>query len=173
MLHEMDAIKDGEVITSRRAGQEWRVSWHLPGEPPAGTSHGSVGMCFVSGQQIVLICRDGESWGLQGGRPEGNETWRETLCREVREEACATVMAARLLGFSRSQCVSGWQQGTILIRAYWRVTMELAQWLPEFEIPFRRVFSIADVRDVLQRSHPDRDAPTVLRAFDEAVRRIG
>lgn len=169
MLSETGPIKDHEEITMWGDGQEWRVSWHRPDDPPAGTSHGSAGICFVSEYQIALISFDGENWGFPGGRPEGNETWEETLRREVQEEACATVKEAQLLGFSCSRCVSGSQAGDILIRAFWHAKVELAPWLPEFEIPYRRVFPVSEVRDVLRKSHPGGDAPTVLRVFDEAI----
>lgn len=50
-----------------------------------------------------MVTSDGESWGLPGGRPEGDEDWRVTLDREVFEEACVRVEDAKLLGFSRGR----------------------------------------------------------------------
>lgn len=163
------AIQDGQEITVCGSGQEWRVSWHPPLRVPAGTPHGSAGICFTADQSIVLIGPDGDNWGLPGGRPEGKETWEETLRREVQEEACATVRKARLLGFSRSNCVSGSQEGLVLVRAFWQTQVELAKWLPQFEVPFRRIFPSSEVRDALVRSHLDGSAPILLRAFDEAM----
>jgi NUDIX domain len=59
----------------------------------------------------VLISNDGERWGWPGGRPDGNESWEQTLRREVLEEACAIVRHARLRAhsflfhcFSESRC---------------------------------------------------------------------
>jgi 8-oxo-dGTP pyrophosphatase MutT (NUDIX family) len=168
------AFKDDEVVTVTGAGQEWLVSWHPPGDPPSGTPHGSAALCFVTPECIALVSRDGERWGLPGGRPEGDETWNDTLCREVEEEACATVVEAHLLGFSRGQCVSGGQLGTVLVRAFWHAQVELAPWNPVFEMPFRRVYPVSAVREILQASHvASGDAPVVLRVFDEAVRSIG
>jgi 8-oxo-dGTP pyrophosphatase MutT (NUDIX family) len=51
---------------------------------------------------MTVISDDGERWGWPEGRPEGDESWEQTLRREVLEEACATVVDARLLGFTRS-----------------------------------------------------------------------
>ncbi len=169
MVQAGDAIRDGEVITAHGNGQEWLVSWHPAGDPPAGTWHGSAALCFVSPEQIALVSRDGERWGLPGGRPEGDETWYDTLCREVEEEACATVTEARLLGYGRSECIVGWQQGTVLIRSFWRARVELAAWEPVFEMPYRQVYPVSEVRSILEASHPlGDDAPVVLRVFDEA-----
>lgn len=142
------AARDGEEIARRADDQDWLVSWHPPPTPPDGTPHGAAGVC-VSGGGIVLISPDGEHWGLPGGRPEGRETWEETLRREMLEEACATVTRARLLGFERSVCVAGPQVGLVLVRSLWRAEVELAPWEPRFEIPHRRVVAAAEVWDHL------------------------
>lgn len=36
---------------------------------------------------IVIVSRNGDSWQFPGGHPEGDETWQETLVREVYEES--------------------------------------------------------------------------------------
>jgi hypothetical protein len=87
----------------------------------------------------------------------------------MQEEACAIVMQARLLGFSRSICVAGSQKGLVLVRSNWRADVELAPWNPQFEIPYRRVFPQADVWDLLVEAHQDGSAPILLRAFHEAT----
>ncbi len=113
------------------------------------------------------MSRDGDNWGLPGGRPEGTETWYETLCREVMDEACANVQEARLLGFNRSRCVAGTLESLVLVRAFWQATVKLAPWYSVFEMPFRRVFPKSEVRQILLKFHPNGDTPVLLRAFDE------
>ncbi len=130
-------------------GQDWLGSWHPSQMPPAGTPHGSSAICVTSGGDIVLISQDGRHWDLPAGRPEGNETWEETLRRELLEEACATVSQARLLGFCRSACVAGPQVGEVLVRSMWRADVELAPWEPQFEILHRRLVLPAEVIDQL------------------------
>lgn len=169
MLTGTGSIKDGEEISIWGGGQEWQVSWYPSDHTSEGTPHGSAGVCCSPDLRIVLVSRDGENWGFPGGRPEGNETWEETLRREVHEEACSTVKESRLLGFSRSRCVSGSQERLILARAFWQSRVKLEPWLPQFEIPFRWVFPRSKVRDVLSQSHPGGDAPIVLRVFDKAI----
>jgi 8-oxo-dGTP pyrophosphatase MutT (NUDIX family) len=71
------------------------VSWHLQPEPPDGKNHGSSGVCLTPARDMVLVSADGVVWGLPGGRPEGDESFEETLRREVSEEACARVSATR------------------------------------------------------------------------------
>jgi hypothetical protein len=102
----MRIAEDGVEWLVTNGGQDWRVAWHLPPDAPPGTPHGSAGVC-VAGDAVVLVSGDGVRWGLPGGRPEPGEDWADTLRREVREEACATVTDARLRGFSRCECVRG------------------------------------------------------------------
>jgi 8-oxo-dGTP pyrophosphatase MutT (NUDIX family) len=104
---------------------------------------------------------------LPAGRPEGEETWEQTLRREVREEACATVVRARLLGFARGEYVAGRQAGTVLVRSIWRADVTLDPWVPRHEIPFRKVVAAAEIERALGIArHPF--APIVRRALREA-----
>jgi hypothetical protein len=80
-----------------------------------------------------------------GGRPEGDETWEQTLRREIWEETCAIVGDARLLGFSRGECLSGPEKGLTLVRSIWRAEVELRPWEPQFEIAHRRVVPAAEL----------------------------
>jgi ADP-ribose pyrophosphatase YjhB (NUDIX family) len=144
--------RDGEEVEIRAGGQAWLVSWHPPMSPPPGKPHGASGVCVTADGGIVLISTDGHRWGLPGGRPEGDETWEETFRREMLEEACATVVDARLLGFGRSRCIAGHEAGLVIVRSWWRADVELARWEPQFEIPYRRVFAAEDVRDELDHS---------------------
>lgn len=104
------AARDGEELAHHDNGQDWIVSWHPPPVPPAGTPHGAAGICLTGDGEVVLIKFEGR-WEIPAGRPEGDETWEETLRREMMEEACVAVIEARLLGFSRGQCIRGDQEG--------------------------------------------------------------
>jgi hypothetical protein len=55
---------------------------------------------------------------------EPGESWEQTLRREMDEKACATVVGARLLGFTRGQCVAGPERGLVLVRSVWRADVE-------------------------------------------------
>ncbi len=145
------AARDGEEFAFRANGQDWLVSWHPSPTPPEGTPHGATGVCVTGDGGIVLISADGAHWDLPAGRPEGRETWEETLRREMLEEACATVVRARLLGFHRGACIAGPELGLVLVRSLWRAEVELAPWEPRFEIPHRRVVAATEVWDHLAR----------------------
>jgi ADP-ribose pyrophosphatase YjhB (NUDIX family) len=146
---------DGVPIPVRSGGQRWLVSWHPPPEPADGTPHGAEGVCVTADGGIVVISPDGTIWDVPAGRPEPGENWEETLRREMGEEACATVVAARLLGFTRGQCVAGPERGRVLVRSVWRADVELRPWEARFEIADRRVVAPDSVEDALSLgSHP-------------------
>ncbi|MGH3242476.1 MAG: NUDIX hydrolase [Spirillospora sp.] len=146
---------EGVPIEVRSGGQSWRVSWHPPPDPPAGTPHGAEGVCVTAAAHIVVISEDGVGWNLPGGRPEPGESWEQTLRREMDEEACATVTAARLLGFSRGECVDGPERGLVLVRSVWRAEVELRPWEARFEIVARRVVAPNAVEEALALdAHP-------------------
>ncbi len=115
-------------------GQDWTESWHPPElQPPDGRPHGSGGMCFTPVGAIVLVTQDGASWEFPAGRPEGDEDWRETLDREMLEEACAVVEDATLLGYARGTCLAGFEAGLVLVRSLWVAEVTLQPWRPRHE----------------------------------------
>jgi ADP-ribose pyrophosphatase YjhB (NUDIX family) len=136
---------DGQQLRIHSMGQDWLVSWHPAPDAPPGLAHGAEGVCVTADGAVVLISTDGKLWDMPAGRPEPGETWEDTLRREMLEEACATVVGARLLGFTRGECVEGHEQGRVLVRSMWRADVELGPWDPRFEIPYRRVVPAADV----------------------------
>jgi 8-oxo-dGTP pyrophosphatase MutT (NUDIX family) len=146
-------------------GQQWRVAWFPPPDPPPGTPHGAQAIC-ITGNQVVLIGNDGLTWGLPGGRPEPGERPIDTLRREVAEEACATVTTCRLLGFSRGTCVHGHEQGLVLVRSIWRANVHVHPWRPRFEIAHRR---LVPAEAAYHHLHiPTGLRPLYRRAFTEA-----
>ena len=79
---------DGEELAVRSNGGDWLTAWHSPIEVPAGTPHGANAFCVTANDRVVLISNDGVHWGWPGGRPEGSESWEQTLRREILEETC-------------------------------------------------------------------------------------
>ena len=156
-------------IPVRSGGQQWFVAWHPPAEPPPGILHGAEGICVTAHGAIVLITPDGIIWDLPAGRPEPGESWEQTLRREMDEEACATVTAAGLLGFTRGRCVTGPESGRVLVRSVWRADVELRPWEALFEIVGRRVVAPAEVENAMSLdSHPF--AAIIRRGLQEAAR---
>ncbi len=171
----MDEIAaDGVELPVAMNGQDWRVAWHPPPDPPQGTPHGAAAVCRTD-SNIVLVSNDGENWDLPGGRPEPNESLIETLRREIREEACATVTSCTLLGFSRGRCVRGREQGLILVRSLWRADALLEEWRPQFEITHRRLVPVDLALGELlgQPRFPYGLRPLYRRIFAEAGPPIG
>ncbi len=156
-------LDDGQEIEIETAGQCWLVSWYSPPQAPEGRPHGSAGLC-VAGNDLVLVTADGVTWDFPAGRPEGDESWEETLRREMMEEACAVVTDARLLGFSRGHCVAGDEKGLVLVRSIWLAQIRLLDWEPRFEIRQRRCVS----KDLALGYVPREYLPVWARAFHEA-----
>lgn len=148
--------------------QHWLLSWH-PGQlPPTGTPHGSAGICLTADHQAVLVSRDGLHWDFPAGRPEGAETWEETLHREMLEEACVSVRRADLLGFSRGRCVEGTEQGLVLVRAVWRAEVSLLPWSSAFEIRERRLVPAGELFEELSEVGTRLPLPLYRRALPVA-----
>ena len=137
--------RDGHEIPLRSSGGDWRVSWHPPDMTPEGIPHGANAFCVTADNGVVLISNGRQRWGWPGGRPEGDESWEHTLRREILEETCAVVGAARLLGFCRAVCLSGPERGRVLVRSIWRAEVELLPWRPCFEIPDRLIVPAAEL----------------------------
>ena len=133
------AARDSEEFAVRSNGGDWSIAWHTPIVVPAGKPHGANAFCVTQDNGVVLISQDGKRWGWPGGRPEGDESWEQTLRREVLEETCSLVTDARLLGFCRAACLTGPEAGLVLVRSIWRAEVELMPWQPRFEIGHRKV----------------------------------
>jgi ADP-ribose pyrophosphatase YjhB (NUDIX family) len=142
---ERTVARDGEGLAVRSNGGDWLIAWHSPKATPEGIAHGANAFCVTADNHVVLISNDGERWGWPGGRPEADESWEQTLRREVLEEACAAVGDARLLGFCRAVCLTGPEQGRVLVRSVWLAEVELMPWEPRFEIAHRRVVPATDL----------------------------
>lgn len=161
----MDGVPaDGEEWRFHQNGQDWVTVWHPPGlGAPDGRRHGATGVCLAEGGRVVVVRESG--WGLPGGRPERDEDWRDTLVREVWEEAGAVVEEARLLGFARGVCVRGHEEGLVLVQSQWIATVRLEPWTPEFETVERELLEPLEALERLLEFDPN---PMLRRLFREA-----
>lgn len=157
---------DGADFTAPGNGRDWRVAYCPPSEPPPGTPYGAEVVCVV-GDRVLVVSEDGRRWRLPSSRPEPRERCRDTVRREVREEACATVTEYRLLGFSRGVCVRGPQKGLVLIRSMWRAEVRLAPWNPRRGTAHRRLLPVGEAFRSL--AIPDGLGPFYRRLFAQAV----
>ncbi|MPZ95394.1 MAG: NUDIX domain-containing protein [Propionibacteriales bacterium] len=167
MATEAAVAGDGQEYAVHSGGQDLLVSWHPPAAAPDGRRHGAEGVCVDGAGQVVLVSPDGVGWTFPAGRPEDAETWEETLRREVREEACATIVRARLLGFSRGACIAGPEQGPGPGALDLAGRGRACRVGPQFEMSHRRVVAPTDLSEVLALgTHPF--APIVRRTLREA-----
>ena len=131
-------MKEYEEFQVETGGQDVLSTWFPSHDVPKGKRHGSAGICVTDNGEVVLITQDGRSWGFPGGRPESSESWEGTMRREVREEACVEVTDAKLLGFSRGECIRGPEKGLVLVRSFWLAKVQLQKWVPEPETLARK-----------------------------------
>lgn len=130
----------------------WQVRWYPANVEPIGKAHGSAGICLTPERQVVVVSQNGLDWDVPAGRSEIGESWEATLRREVAEEACASVQSAQLLGFCQSQCLTGVDQGLVLVRSFWLAQVQIQPWQPQFEIRERRMITRAEIWDYLPPS---------------------
>ena len=130
-------------------GGDWLISWHPPDGKPAGTSHGVTGVCVTDFREVVLVSDDGARWDFPGGRSKPGEDWMDTLHRTLEDEASVGVLRADLIGWGRGECLTGPQQGLVLVRAMWNVRAELYEWDGPSETLHRRLCGPDEARRLL------------------------
>ena len=135
------------IVWNKRA---IRTKWTRGTEVPNGLEVRQVsGVCFIPVGEIVLVSETGNEWNLPGGHPEAGETPPETLTREVTEEACAEVLACRLIGWQR---VDDPREPAYLQLRY-VVQVRLREFRPAHEVRHRRLVSPHDFLSTLSWGH--------------------
>ena len=134
-------VEEYEESRVETGGQVVLSSWFPSHDVPEGKRHGSAGICVTDTGETVLITQDGKTWAFPGGRPEGCESWEETMRREVKEEACVEVTDAKLLGFHKGKCIRGHEKGLVLVRSLWLADVRVHEWDPEPETLARKLVS--------------------------------
>ena len=135
-----------DVFFAPDLGDQWyTVSW-LP--RPSGyedVARQAIGFAVTGdGHGVIVRNRDGGEF-IPGGTREAGESLRETLERELREEACARVVDAELFGYLRAARRGPDGVTDIHYGSRWWARVELDQWAPEWEMAERRLVPYTDV----------------------------
>ena len=91
-------------------------------------------------------------WTVPGGRLEAGEDGATALVREVREEACATVVAHRLVGYQRAYELG--PDGVVddFAQAKFVARVDLDPWEPRHETCERRLLDLDGLSSWLSKS---------------------
>jgi len=108
----------------------------------------------AEGQVVAVGEGEPPIWGLPGGRREPGETLEETLRREVAEEACATVVEHRLLGYQRFAYLSGDEVHYVRTDALFWARVDLEPFEARFETTARRLMTVSEALVEPMWRHP-------------------
>ena len=153
----------------------WQVSLHPPDDRPLGSAHGSEAIIMIDHARTVLVRGTSGRLNTPGGHPEVGESSEQTMKREVREEACAEVEAAALIGFARSEKLDGNNAGFVMVRDMYVARVRLLPWVqPPSEIAERLIVPLANVPELMRADWPGLDAfsADLVRIATEALPKI-
>jgi GrpB-like predicted nucleotidyltransferase (UPF0157 family)/8-oxo-dGTP pyrophosphatase MutT (NUDIX family) len=115
-------------------------TWWIPAHvaPPVPASRAQAVCVTGPGVAVVVGTNPDGPWTPPGGGLEGNEMVLEALAREVREEACAELLGAELLGHQVGVEVSAEGPSALWAQAKLLATVRLDPFEPKHEITHRR-----------------------------------
>ncbi len=85
-------------------GKKWSFEYHNSddfSDLPYDRCKQCYGVCFYDGKIVIGYGGNKKSWGLIGGTIESDETFIETLTREVEEESNMRVISAVPIGYQK------------------------------------------------------------------------
>lgn len=163
----MDEIIEEHTLEGREITVTWRGSAFTP---PRHLIRQASGICITDEGLIVLVTKDGESWGLPGGHPENNEAIKDAFIREVREEACAIVMHLDYLGASEVKDLGNPEGFPVNYQARFWARVRLDEFKPEYEIIGRKLVTPKNMIPALNW-YPTKIIGIILKAALECEQR--
>src|SRR5258708_3594109 len=82
------------------------------------------------------VAHDGEEFAVRSNGGDWLVAWHSPVAVPAGAEPCGE---AGFLGFGRAVCLTGPEEGLVLVRSVWRAEVELMSWEPRYEIAHRRV----------------------------------
>ncbi|MGH9211245.1 MAG: NUDIX domain-containing protein [Acidimicrobiales bacterium] len=135
-----------DVFFGPGVGDQWYTASWLPGRTGnEDVARQAIGFAVTrQGGAVIVRHREGREL-IPGGTREPGETLRETLERELHEEACARVVDAELFGHMRAARRGPDGVSDIHYGSRWWARVELDPWAPEWEMAERRLLPYANV----------------------------
>jgi len=120
-------------------GRTITATWQPPPfRPSRRLTTQTLGLCFDSDGQIVLVTTDNAHWTLPGGHPEPGETLEAALVHGVWEEAAAHVVESAYLGCQRVDDPQRPDGPTLYYQARFWARVELDPFVAHHETSDRR-----------------------------------
>ncbi|MGH9077056.1 MAG: NUDIX hydrolase [Acidimicrobiales bacterium] len=130
-------VRAGRPATFTLMARDWL--------PPVEQVTQSYGLCFDTNHQVLLVADPSVGWNLPGGTVEPGEELRDTLVREVAEEACARVVEADYLASQHVHDPENPAGRTSYYQSRWWARVELDDWQPRFETTARKLVAPEDI----------------------------
>ena len=134
----------------------WREGFELTNQ-----KHTQVSCYAFNENGELLIVKNGKSWTIPGVHPENNETYMQTLARELMEEACVTLKEEKYLG-----AVEVIENGETYYQI--RYTAKVDKLLPfkqEWEICERKFVKIKDLSKYIPKISKGKERISFLNIF--------
>ena len=133
--------------TYEKISENCKLLWH-EGFELSNQKHTQVSGYVFNDKNELLIVRNDQTWTIPGGHPELNETYLETLNRELMEEACVTLKEVNYLG-----AVEVVENGeTYYQLRYTAKVNELKPFKQEWEIGERKFVKLNDLANYIKWS---------------------
>lgn len=135
-----------DVFFAPDVGDQWYTASWLPNDGQHyEAARQARGLAVThDGDAVLVRHRDGDEQ-IPGGSREAGEDLRATLDRELREEACARVTDAELLGYMRAARRDRGGVSDVHYGSRWWARVELDPWTADWEMSDRRLVPYPDV----------------------------
>jgi len=131
-------------VGEREDGSTWHVVFQIGNKVEQFPQPTAVSIIAPFDEGKVLAVKTPRGWGIPSGHIESEETWEETVKRELREETCAESSSFSLHGAMISNFYAA-ETSILIVKA---PIDRLSPFKPEFEATERRLVTPEELIDL-------------------------